>query len=133
MTLLEAIVTIGSGIAGVLGGRAAVQWIVARRSITERALDMADRGREDTAQHVTSMVDCERRCGRLEGELAIVRADNQRLRLRIGSLERDVAVMREMIEGLLEQLAAADRRESATVPARVIEIVPAVSRLKDGR
>lgn len=122
MTLLEAAVTILSGILALLGGGAAVRWIDARRSITERALDMADHGREDTARHATGWTECERRCGRLEGENAKLRrrvdeleGENARLHGRVDELETEVGLMRAAINALLAGQSAPGSEQHANI------------------
>ena len=119
MTLLEASVTILTGILTLLGGGAAVRWIDARRTITVRALDMVDHGREDTARHVTDWGECERRCGRLEGQLATALAESDALRARVAELEREVGLMRSAIDALLEGRDPSPRLLSAVTGGRI--------------
>lgn len=134
MTLLEAIGAIVSGLGLLLGSgglaKISIAWLAARRErareeaaadkdVAKLAFEFAGSAREDTARHVTDWGECERRCGRLEGELATARAEAAALRARVAELEREVGLMRSAIDALLEGRDPSPRLLSAVTGGRI--------------
>ncbi len=128
MTFGDLASVVGSALAG--GGiwRFASKWVDARREkarasaeVAVRALELVEAEREDTQQHVTGRMDCERRCGSLERK-------NERLRRRVDALERDKAELLDRVASLEKQVDAMRRALEALAPR-----VSAVSRSANGR
>jgi septal ring factor EnvC (AmiA/AmiB activator) len=126
VTLLEASAAIATAIATLLGAGFGTKWlsrsvVIAKAHAKERAADVdvvgraisfADDAREDTQRHVTELVQCERRCARLEAagderdrridrlaemvgkqaeRIATLESENIELRSRVGVLEDRIA------------------------------------------
>lgn len=65
-------------------------------SLVGEMREQAREAREETGQHQSQRLDCERRCARLEG-------DNDRLKRRVAELEEAVERLESQVAGLLPE------------------------------
>jgi chromosome segregation ATPase len=126
MTLLEASAAIATAIATLLGAGFGTKWLsrsvdkakahakerAADVDVVGRAISFADDAREDTQRHVTELVQCERRCARLEERLDGIARDIARLTglvesqaAKIAKLESENVELRSRV-GVLEDRIA---------------------------
>jgi chromosome segregation ATPase len=151
MTVLEVASSIAGGISLLLGAGFGGKWVAGRvavakaratekkseASVAIRAIESADDAREDTQKHVTELVQCERRCARIEAlnealthrldaleakydrdvdglkaKVATLEGENVELRARVGVLEEQV---RNLIpEAMGNYAATIDRPQNVT-------------------